>query len=103
MELSLQPHNWIEDLNKYQASIEIYDLIKQNTPEGKEEAINLSINEQVLCRFTGYICRIKENASPNVEESYLLKMKNSLEGVSSVSGQKGVIYVKTLTGKTVEI
>ncbi len=32
MELSLQPHNWIEDLNKYQASIEIYELIKQNTP-----------------------------------------------------------------------
>jgi hypothetical protein len=30
-------------------------------------------------------------------------MKNSLEGVSSISGKKGVIYVKTLTGKTVEI
>jgi len=87
MELSLQPHNWIEDLNRYQASIEIYDLIKQNTPEGKQEAINLSINEQVLCRFTGYICKIKENASPNVEESYLLKMKNSLEGVSLISGK----------------
>ncbi len=44
MELNLQPHNWIEDLNRYQASIEIYDLIKQNTPEGKEEAIKLSLN-----------------------------------------------------------
>ena len=63
----------------------------------------MSINEQVLCRFTGYICKIKENASPNVEESYLLKMKNTLEGVSSNSGIKSVIDVKTLTGKTVDI
>ena len=76
-------------------------MIKQNTPEGKEEAIKLSIDSQVLCKFTGYICKIKENASPNVEEAYLFKMKNALEGVSSISGQKGVIYVKTLTGKTV--
>ena len=101
MQLSLQPHNWIEDLNKYQASIQIYDLTKQNTPEGKEKAIKLSNDSQVLCKFTGYICKIKENASPKVEEAYLLKMKNSLEGFSSISGQKGVIYVKTLTGKTV--
>jgi len=63
----------------------------------------LSVKEQVLCRFTGYICRIKENASPKVEEGYLLKMKNTLEGVSSLSGNYGFIYVKTLTGKTVEI
>ena len=30
-------------------------------------------------------------------------MKNTLEGVSSNSGIKSVIYVKTLTGKTVDI
>jgi hypothetical protein len=30
-----------------------------------------------------------------------LKMKNALEGVSSLSGKGGVLYVKTLTGKTV--
>lgn len=30
-------------------------------------------------------------------------MKNALEGLSSVTSNEGVIYVKTLTGKTVEI
>jgi len=38
-----------------------------------------------------------------VEEGYLLKMKNALEGLSSMSSTSGLIYVKTLTGKTVEI
>ncbi len=54
MELSLQPHNWIEDLNKYQASIEIYDLIKQNTPEGKvtqHRTILPAQNEKLFGRF----------------------------------------------------
>jgi len=30
-------------------------------------------------------------------------MKNALEGISSLTGSSGVIYVKTLTGKTIEI
>ena len=56
-----------------------------------------------MCKQTAYICRVKENTAPNVEEGYLLKMKNALEGLSSLSGPGGLIYVKTLTGKTVEI
>lgn len=30
-------------------------------------------------------------------------MKNALEGLSTLKSVKGVIYVKTLTGKTIEI
>ena len=54
-------------------------------------------------RYTAVICRIKESASAMVDEGYLLKMKNALEGLSSMTSSNGVIYVKTLTGKTVEI
>jgi hypothetical protein len=57
----------------------------------------------VLHRFTAFICKIKENASPKVEEGYLLKMKNALEGLSGLTSTSGVVYVKTLTGKTIEI
>lgn len=53
--------------------------------------------------MTAFICKIKENASPKIEEGYLLKMKNALEGLSTLTSSNGVIYVKTLTGKTVEI
>lgn len=62
-----------------------------------------SIESQVLHKYTAFICRIKENASPKVEEGYLLKMKNALEGLSSITSSSGLLYVKTLTGKTVEI
>ena len=62
-----------------------------------------SIESQVLHRFTAVICRIKENASPMIDEGYLLKMKNALEGLSSLTSSNGVLYVKTLTGKTIEI
>lgn len=30
-------------------------------------------------------------------------MKNALEGLSTLHSSSGIIYVKTLTGKTVEI
>lgn len=56
-----------------------------------------------MCKKTGYICRIKENPAANVQEAYYLKMKNVLEGISTLAGLRGVIYVKTLTGKTIEI
>jgi hypothetical protein len=38
-----------------------------------------------------------------VAKGYLIKMKNALEGLSTIQGSVGVIYVKTLTGKTIEI
>jgi ubiquitin len=65
--------------------------------------IKKSVQHQVLHRLTAVICVIKEETSPKVEEGYLLKMKNALEGLSSMSSSSGIIYVKTLTGKTVEI
>lgn len=77
------------------------NLERQNTAESKQALIKKSIDNQVLSRFTAFICRIKENASPMVDEGYLLKMKNALEGLSSLTSSNGVIYVKTLTGKTV--
>jgi hypothetical protein len=61
----------------------------------------LSVKHQVLCRKTAYICRIKENPDLKDKESYLLKMKNALEGISSLKGNSGILYVKTLTGKTI--
>ena len=56
-----------------------------------------------MCKLTGFICVVKENSAPNVPESYMLKMKNALEGVSILQGKSGAIEVKTLTGKTIEI
>jgi hypothetical protein len=55
----------------------------------------------VLSSQTGFICILKENANAVNDEGYLLKMKNALEGLSSLLATEGPIYVKTLTGKTV--
>lgn len=63
----------------------------------------MSIAHQVMCKKTAYICRIKENPAAKLEEGYYLKMRNALEGVSQMSSRRGVIFVKTLTGKTIEI
>lgn len=46
---------------------------------------------------------IKENANAAIDEGYLLKMKNALEGLSTMQSSSGVLFVKTLTGKTFEI
>jgi hypothetical protein len=63
----------------------------------------MSIEQQVLCPLTGFICVIKENANAANDEGYLLKMKNALEGLTTMQAAEGVLYVKTLTGKTIEI
>ena len=78
-------------------------MIKMDSKESKEEVVERSIAAQVLTPLTAFICRIKENAAANLEEGYLLNMKNALEGTSSLSGASGTVYVKTLTGKTIEI
>ena len=103
MEINLSAETMIPDLNKYSVKLELDNIEKQNTSESKEEVVKKSIENQVLHKYTAFICRIKENASPNVEEGYLLKMKNALEGLSSITSSSGLLYVKTLTGKTVEI
>lgn len=91
------------DLNKLSVKMELDNLEKENTPESKEAIIKKSVEHQVLTRHTAFICRIKENAMAKLEEGYLLNMKNALEGLSSLTSTNGVLYVKTLTGKTVEI
>lgn len=63
----------------------------------------MSIEQQVLSPQTGFICVIKENANAANDEAYILTMKNALEGLTSLLAAEGVIYVKTLTGKTIEI
>lgn len=93
----------LADLNKYATSLEIESIIQQGDKQAKEIAIKKSIEGQVLCRHTGFLCIIKENASAVHTEGYLLKMRNALEGVSSVQATSGTIYVKTLTGKSIEI
>jgi large subunit ribosomal protein L40e len=65
--------------------------------------IKKSIEHQVLTQLTGYICIIQENANANNNQGYLLEMKNSLEGESLLYSSFGPIYVKTLTGKTIQI
>jgi hypothetical protein len=56
-----------------------------------------------LTPLTAFICVVKENAGAILEEGYLLKMKNALEGISTLSALRATIFVKTLTGKTIEI
>lgn len=65
--------------------------------------IKKSIEHQVLTELTGYICIIQENANANSNQAYLLEMKNALEGQSLLYSSFGPIYVKTLTGKTIQI
>ena len=88
-------------MNKYSVKIELENLEKEGTPEIKELVVKKSIENQVLHNSTAFICRIKENASHKTDEGYLLKMKNALEGLTSMSANTGLIYVKTLTGKTI--
>ena len=56
-----------------------------------------------MCKLTSYICRVKENPQLQEVEGYYLKMKNALEGGSVLKSSAYLIYVKTLTGKTIEI
>lgn len=92
----------IERLEKVCVKKQIDDLILQGN-SSLEAAKELAIKKQVLCKLTGYICVVKTNASAKVDEGYLLKLKNALEGPSILEGKGGLIYVKTLTGKTIEI
>ena len=80
--------------------IELKSLLEQKR---NEDAINLSIKRQVMCKLTSYICRVKENPELKEMEGYYLKMKNALEGPSILKSSVSLIYVKTLTGKTIEI
>lgn len=91
------------DLNKYASSLEIENIIQSGGKEAQELAMKKSIEDQVLCRYTGFLCVIKENANAVHAEGYLLKMKNALEGLCSIQAFSGTIFVKTLTGKTLEI
>lgn len=59
-------------------------LAEEGTKESKEQIARISIENQVLSPCTGFICVIKENANAAVDEGYLLKMKNALEGLSSL-------------------
>lgn len=101
--MKLSPETIVPDLNKFSVKIEMDNLEREDTPDSKKELIAKSIESQVLTRHTAFLCRIKENASAKLEEGYLLNMKNSLEGLSSMTSSNGIIYVKTLTGKTIEI
>ena len=84
--------------------MELDDMMKMEESEtNTAEIIKRSIASQVLTPLTAFICRIKVNAGANLGEGYLLKMKNAIEGKSSLSAGAGIIYVKTLTGKTVEL
>ena len=56
-----------------------------------------------MCELTAFICIIKENPAIKKEDQLYLKMKNALEGPSSLTSRIVKIYVKTLTGKTIEV
>lgn len=68
----------------------------------KLKIVNNSIKHQVLSPYTAFLCRIKETASAKVDEATLIKLKNFMEGASTIKGPEILVYVKTLTGKTIE-
>lgn len=55
----------------------------------------------MFCKYVGFICVIRENKIPNNAE-YLLRMKKSIEGHSSLS-KIGVIHIRTLTNRVIDI
>lgn len=99
--MTLAADTLVTALHKYAVKMEIESLTQEGTPESKAEIVKKSIESQVLSPQTGFICVIKENANAAIEEGYLLKMKNALEGLTSLLAAEGTIFVKTLTGKTV--
>lgn len=73
-------------------------------PKWKEAVIENSIKYQVLSVYTAFLCKIKEVAHAKIEEPALVKLKNFMEGSSSVEHSKLItVSIKTLTGKSVDI
>jgi hypothetical protein len=64
-----------------------------------------SLRYQVLCQYTGFICRVREVAAAKVDEAMLVRIRQFIEGPSSAvgAGTEILIHVKTLTGKTVDV
>ncbi len=104
---SLKPTSVFEELNKFYYKNQITELLQSGTkPENRAKAIKLSIDHQILCRGTAFLCKIKEKKSEDQSKiSYYMKMKTALEGKSLLSMKDALadIYIKTLTGKTVTI
>lgn len=63
----------------------------------------MSIEQQVICPSTGFICVIKENANAANSIGYLLKMRNALEGLTTVIASDIQLFVKNLTGQKITI
>jgi hypothetical protein len=101
LSIPLRVDTMVADLNKLSVKIELDNVGKENTAESKKEVIRKSILHQVLTPFTAFVCVIKENAGVAIKEGYLLKMKNGLEGLSSLESSSGLLYIKMLTGKTI--
>jgi ubiquitin len=58
----------------------------------------------VLNVFTAFLCKIKKIAQAKVDEPTIIKLKNFMEGTSSIeNGVLITVSIKTLTGKTIEI
>ena len=89
-------------LSKLIAYEENNRLQEEADTDYKLKIINNSIKHQILSPYTAFLCRIKEVAQVKVDEPTLIKLKNFMEGASTTKGPEILVYVKTLTGKTIE-
>lgn len=73
----------------------------QNDNDLLDDIKKLSIDHQVLCKYTAYFCKVKENENLNKEDEKLyLDLKSALEGDAVLRGVGGTVTIKTLTGKS---
>lgn len=54
----------------------------------------------MLSPYTAFLCRIKETASAKIDEATLIKLKNFMEGASTITGPEFQIFIKILIGAT---
>lgn len=57
--IPLNQNSRIPNLLKYCIQKEIESLLTENTQKATADAIAKSVTHQVMCKKTGYICRIK--------------------------------------------
>lgn len=57
--MNLTSDTLLPGLNKYAVKLEIENILQEGTNESKQLAIKKSVENQVLCQYTGFICMIK--------------------------------------------
>lgn len=55
----MKPTSVFEELDKFYYKSQIMELMDNPKAENKAKAIKLSVDQQVLCRYTAFLCKIK--------------------------------------------